>query len=105
MNITNNTGATIAINRFVADWVKLSPSQKLDRLFLDGNEVWNISDNTPPSDIPTEGNWNNAVRTIAGDGTPRTFLTQFQNPLESGNYQVQLFFDNGCQVSGSVTLP
>jgi len=105
MVITNNNEATITIDRFFANWVKVSPSQKLSKVLLDGNEIWNIADNTPPSDIPTEGNWNNADRTIAGNGTTGNLSVQFQDPLEPGNYQLQITFDVGCQVNGSITLP
>jgi len=109
MDITNNSGATITIDSVHADWVKTGaiPSQKLDKLLLDNNEIWNISDVTPPSYIPTEGNFvNGADRTILNAIT-RNFVLRFGDPgpLEFGNYQVSIVFDNTCQVSGSITLP
>ena len=105
MDITNSNVAPIIIDSFHADWVKVSPSQKLSKLFLGGTEIWNIADNTPPSDIPTEGNWNSASRTISGNGTVGNLIIQFQDPLEPGNYQLQITFDNGCPVTGSFTVP
>lgn len=107
MSITNDNIAPITIASFHADWVQgPTPSQKLSKLFLDGTEIWNIADNTPPTtDIPTEGNWNNNNRTISG-GLVGNFMVQFQDPLASGNnYQIQITFDNGCQVGGSITVP
>jgi hypothetical protein len=109
MDITNNSGATITIDSFFADWVKVvSPSQKLDKLLLGGPEIWNQSDNTPPSDIPAnDGNWvNGADRTIP-DATTRNLVIRFGDPgpLEPGNYQVQIVFDVGCQLNRSITIP
>lgn len=105
MDITNNNVAPITIDSFHADWVKVSPSQKLSKLFLTGAEIWNIADNTPPSDIPTEGNWNSANRTILGNGAVDNLVVQFQEPLEPGNYQLLITFDNGCPVTGSFIVP
>ena len=105
MDITNNNVATITIDSVHVEWVKVSPSQKLSKLFLGGTEIWNIADNTPPSDIPTESNWNSASRAISGGGTLQNFLAQFQLPLEPGTYQVQITFDIGCPVTGSFIVP
>ncbi len=107
MDITNNNAADITIDSFFADWINTTVSQKLSKLFLGPTEIWNITDNIPPSDIPTESNWNNASRTITGGGTTQTLIIQFQDPLElnSGNYQVRVTFDNGCQVTGSIIIP
>ena len=101
IDITNNNIAPITIDSFHADWVKIAPSQKLSKLFLAGTEIWNIADNIPPSDIPAEGNWNNANRTIPGSGAVGNLIVQFQDPLEPGNYQLQITFDNGCLITGS----
>ena len=105
LDITNSNVAPIIIDSFHADWVKVATSQKLSKLFLGVTEIWNIADNTPPSDIPTEGNWNNANRTNSGNGTVGNLIVQFQDPLDPGNYQLQITFDNGCQVTGSFTVP
>jgi hypothetical protein len=107
MNITNSTGVPVTIDSAHIEWQNLTPSQKLSKLFLGSTEIWNISANTSPSDIPADGNWNGASRSIAGDGTPQAFTAQFQDPLDlnPGNYQVRVTFDNSCQVSGSLTIP
>ena len=99
--ITNNNAGPITISRFFADWLKSSPSQKIDRLLLNDNPIWNTSDNDTPTDIPTEGNWiGSADRTIPG-GTTMSFVIRFQeNPQSPGN-QVYIVFDIGCQVSGT----
>ena len=104
MDIVNSNVAPITIASFHADWVKVAASQKLSKLILDGTEIWNIADTTPPSDVPTEGNWNNNSRTISG-GIVGNLIVQFQDPLEPGNYQLQITFDNGCQVNGSFIVP
>jgi len=101
MDITNSSGGAVTINRFFAYWVKLLTSQKLDKLFLDGNQVWNISDNTSPSDIPTEGNWMGSANLTIPDATTQNFVVQFQNDLQPTGYAVHIIFDIGCQVTGS----
>lgn len=101
MDIISPQPATI--ERVFVQWVKSSPSQKLSRLFLNGAEIWNISDVEPPSDIPGEGNWNATSRQMPL-GTSRLVL-QFQEPLEAGEYSVTIDLDIPCQVSGSFTVP
>jgi hypothetical protein len=105
MDIANNDVQPITINRVFANWVKSPSSQKLSLLFLNGNSVWNISDNDPPSDIPSEGSFaNGAILTIPATST-QSFVIQFLNPLASGNYDVHIVFDIGCQVTGSQAVP
>lgn len=100
MNITNSNGGAITITRIYVIWEKTSPSQKLDKIFLDldTNLLWNQSDNDPPSDIPAEGNlaFNSADRTIA-DGAIRNLALRFQENLQLP-YKVYVVFDIGCQV-------
>jgi hypothetical protein len=100
-NITNNEPNPITISRFFAYWVKTPQSQKLDRLILDGNPIWNTSDNDSPSDIPSEGNWiGSASRTIPA-GATGNFLIRFQDNLQSTGYEIHIFFDVNCQVIGT----
>lgn len=102
MNITSLQSTTI--ERVFIQWVKSSPSQKLSRLFLNGTEIWNISDNFSPSDIPSESNWNAASRLIP-NGNTANFVLQFLEPLAPGDYSVSIVFNINCQVSGSYTAP
>ena len=98
MTITNNNGSQITINRFFAYWVKSPQSQKLDRLSLNGNLIWNTSDSFSPSDIPSEGNWINSASRSIPDATGQTFLIQFQNDMLSVGYEAHIVFDVGCQL-------
>ena len=104
MDITNNSGGPIVINRLVAYWVKSPQSQKLDQLFLNGVSIWNTSDPDWPSDIPAEGggNWPGAAseRTIP-DVTTQAFVIQFSNDLQPSGYEVHIVFDIGCQAVGT----
>jgi hypothetical protein len=102
-NITNNNGSDITINRFFAYWIDSPTSQKLDRLFLDGNPtpIWNTSDTTSPSDIPTEGNWRSGANLTIPDGATQIFEVEFQDNLQPTGYEVHIYFDIGCHVSGS----
>ena len=105
MDITNNSGSTITINRFFAYWVKLPTSQKIARLLLNGAVVWNTSDPDSPSDIPTEGNWVNAANLTILDATVENFVIQFSNDLQPTGYEVHIVFDvppfPPCQVIGT----
>jgi hypothetical protein len=100
MDITNNSGGPITVNRFFAYWVKTPSSQKLDRLLLDTDLLWNTSDPTPPSDIPAEGSWRAGVNFIINNTATRTLLVQFQDALQSTGYEIHVVFDSGCQVVG-----
>jgi hypothetical protein len=97
-NITNNGPNPITISRFFAYWVKTPQSQKLDRLILNSNIIWNTSDSNSPSDIPSEGNWiGTASRTIS-NGATGNFIMRFQNDLQPTGYVIHIAFDIGCQV-------
>jgi len=98
MDITNNSGATITVDRFFAYWLKTPQSQKLDRLFLDLDVLWNTSDSAPPSDIPTESPWRGGTNRTIPDTMTRTLVLRFQNNLQSTGYQVHVVFNVGCQV-------
>jgi hypothetical protein len=100
-DITNSSGGPVTITRFFAYWIKTPTSQKLDRLFLDGNPVWNISDVSPPSDIPAEGNWMGGANLTIPDLTAQNFRVQFQENLQPTGYQIHIIFDIGCQVIGT----
>jgi hypothetical protein len=101
MNITNNSGGPITIERFFAYWVKTPASQKIDRLLLSGTLLWNTSDNDSPTDIPAESSWiNGASRTILA-GETRLFVIRFQDDLQATGYEVHIVFDIGCQVVGT----
>lgn len=106
MVITNSSGGSISIDRVFAYWVKSPTSQKLDKLFIDGIEVWNRSDPDTPSDIPAEGGFMGGADLTILDSTSRTFVILFSNDLQPGDYEVHLVFNSiPCQVSGSITLP
>ena len=100
--ITNNHGSDITINEFYSTWVMQPVSQKLSKILVDTNTIWNISDNDSPSSIPLEGNWtNNSSLIIPADATPHNLVVQFQNPLQTTGYKVYVTFDIGCQVVGT----
>ena len=101
LDITNKSGGTITINRFFAFWVKLQPSQKIERLLFNSAVVWNTSDPDSPSDIPAEGNWMNGADLTIANGDTRNLLIQFPNALEPTGYEVHIVFDLGCQVVGN----
>lgn len=98
--ITNGSATPLTIQRLLVYWVKSPSSQKLDRLIFKGNTVWNISDPDSPSDIPSEGDWQNgADLTVPGNATPQTFILEFMDDLQPNGYEVYFVFDSGCQMS------
>jgi hypothetical protein len=101
MDITNNNGSAITITRFFAYWVKSPISQKIDKLFLNGAEIWNKSDPDSPSDIPTEGNWAGGANLTIPDAATENFVIQFPNALQATGYEVHIVFDVPCQVIGT----
>jgi hypothetical protein len=101
MDITNSSGGPLTIERLYATWVKLPSSQKLDKLFLDGVLIWNISDTTPPSDLPTEGSFVNGADLTIPHATIRNLVVQFQDPVQPSGNEVRIVFDIGCQVTGT----
>ena len=98
--ITNNSGNVITIDRVFTYWLKTPQSQKLDRLLLDTDVLWNTSDSTSPSDIPTEGNWKSSVDRTIPSATTRTLNIQFQDNLQVTGYEAHIIFDIGCQIIG-----
>jgi len=101
MNITNNSGGPITINRLFAYWVKSPTSQKLSKLLLNSIVIWNTSDSMPPSDIPTEGTWKSGTNRTIPNTAVQSFVLQFQNNLQPTGYEVHIVFDIGCQVIGT----
>jgi hypothetical protein len=93
MDITNTSGSDIVINRVFAYWVKAPQTQALEKLFLNSIEIWNESDSTSPSDIQ---NWINSALTIPDTAT-RTFVVQFEDDLQPGDYEIHIVFHTNCR--------
>ena len=100
MDITNNSGAIIGITRFYAIWTKTPISQKIDKLILNGAEIWNKSDPDSPSDFPTEGNWVGGAGPAIPNAITENFVVQFSNDLLQPT-EIHIVFDIGCQVIGT----
>jgi hypothetical protein len=104
VDITNNSGSPIIIQSLFVNWADSPSSQNLTQIFLNGASIWNTSDPDSPSTLPDEGGgmWPGPAsdRTIP-NGASQSLTLQFQEILLSTGYQVQITFDNGCQVSGS----
>ena len=96
----NNIGNLITITRVYVAWVETPPSQRLDKIIIDGIDVWDKSDPSAPSDIPAEGNWISGVDLTIPSGTTN-FLLRFGDSLQANGYEVRIVFDIGCQVIGN----
>jgi hypothetical protein len=101
MDITNNGGTDIVLTRLFAYWLKTPTSQKLDKLFLNGLEIWNKSDPDSPSDIPAEGNFVGGADLTIPAGALRPFVIQFAENLQATGYEVHIVFNVPCQVIGN----
>lgn len=100
VNITNNSGADINVDGFFAYWVDSPITQALEILFLNGDQIWNQNDNDSPSNFPLEGNWRSGANLTIPNGATRTLLVQFREVLQPAGYELHIYFDIGCQVSG-----
>ena len=98
IDIANNHGADVTIDRFFAYWVELPNTQKLDRLILDGTVIWNTSDPDSPSDIPAEGSWRGGANLTIPNTSNLTLLIEFPNALQATGYEIHIVFDIGCQI-------
>ena len=101
MDIINGNKSPITITRFFAYWVKSQSSQKIARLLLNGNVIWNTSDPDSPSDIPAEGNWAGGANLTIPASATENLVIQFPNALQPTGYEVHIVFDIGCQVIGT----
>jgi hypothetical protein len=101
MDINNTNGSPITINQIFAYWVKSSTSQKIDKVLLNGDEIWDKSDPNPPSDIPNEGDWKGGANLVIPGAPVSNLLIQFSDTLQPTGYEVHILFDIGCQVIGT----
>ena len=98
MDITNTSGGSITIDSLFANWVASPASQRLDKIFIGGSEVWNKSDPAPPSNIPEEGNWI-GIPAIP-NGATLNLLIRFGDPLQPPT-EVRITFNINCYVTGT----
>jgi hypothetical protein len=103
MDITNNSGAPITINRFFAYWIKSPNSQHITAILLNNAVIINPSDTTSPSDYPAERPFAVGANLTIPAGATEPLLIQFQNNLvhQPPGYEVHVVFDIGCQVVGT----
>ena len=101
MDITNSSGSSIVLNRFFAYWVKSPTSQKIEKLSLNGVDIWDRSDPDSPSDFPPEGNWVGGANLVIPVAPASNLLIQFADNLQPTGYEVHIVFDIGCQVVGT----
>ncbi|HEX5807500.1 MAG TPA: tetratricopeptide repeat protein, partial [Anaerolineales bacterium] len=99
MDIANNSGSTIAIDRIMAYWPDIPTHQQINQILLNGAVIWNPADPNSPSDIPKEGNWTNTADLTIPNATTGNLVVQFSNDLQPTGYKVHVVFDIGCQVT------
>ncbi|MFH2103907.1 MAG: hypothetical protein ABIJ39_11200 [Chloroflexota bacterium] len=102
LQINNNSGSTITITELLASWIETPASQKLRLVLLNVVTIWSGADPDNPSSIPGELPWTSSStnRQISSGSSP-TLVLEFQDDLQATGYNVNVRFDNGCQVSGS----
>ena len=101
-NLANNSNVDIQITSIFVDWVDSPSNQKVDRIKLDGNEIFHQHLETPPSNI-TSG-WNsNASRRILSANSAEILEIDFGTTLVQSGISMTVGFDLGCSVM--ITMP
>jgi hypothetical protein len=106
VDITNNSGGTVAINTMQIIW-DVGTAVKLLSVYLGpvgpSTQIAAPNDTSSPSNFPSPNPFVGlpARRQIADTNTS-TLSVEFENNLSSGTgYSIQLVFDTGCQVQVS----
>jgi hypothetical protein len=90
--INNTTGATITIVGIYINWP--SGHDRLDKIELGGDAIWDQSTTQRPSNI-TSG-WKGGASRSIPPSPMQTLLFQFGDEHEEGCYTLEVTFDVGC---------
>lgn len=92
--ITNDSGATITIERIDLDWP--ASNDALFNIFVNGTVVWAGVDTTPPTHIDSTWVGGQSARQV---GTSAELEVFFGTNAAGSGYNLSVTFDNGCQAS------
>jgi hypothetical protein len=95
-DITNGGGSTATISRIEITWPD-NPNDKLKEVKLGSSKIWDVQDNTPPTDIQSD--WKSGSDRTLSAGSTKTLEFKFDQNAGSSGYTITVTFDNGCSVS------
>ena len=92
---------TTAVDIFIdAIWIDWPPSHdKLKKVKLDGETLWDDGDDYPPSWMPPGLTGDLKKRKIKKDGDSRILKFEFSQDVGSPVYDLEVTFNNGCSIS------
>ena len=99
VDITNNSTATIKIVYVHLDWP--AANIRLNKIELDGEEIWGAGDNSPPTNITAGWKPQDSRRKIDPDST-ETLIFFFDASAMPGPYSLGVGFDPPCNLSGGL---
>jgi hypothetical protein len=103
VDLTNNTGADVAIDSMQITWNVGTATRLLD-IDLGGSQIGSPNDQFSTTDLPSPNPFtgNASLRIIENDGSPtETLVVTFEDPPNGGGYSIQVHFDINCQVTAS----
>jgi len=102
MTITNNGSTLVTITSINANWPDTPESQSVSEIKFNGVTIVHANDPQPPSDYPSEKNWDGVQSDLELSASESKLLELlFEENLETNGYSITVTFDNGCTVSES----
>lgn len=98
--INNNSTAAEIISSISIDWPDTPSSQKLKKVKLNGQTIWDQGDKSPPTTIAGGWKGNKNDRTL-GASSSNELRFEFEKNLPSTGFLMTVTFESGCSVSGS----
>jgi serine/threonine protein kinase len=99
VDITNNSTATIKIVYVHLDWPAVNI--RLNKIELDGEEIWGAGDDSPPTNITAGWKPQDSRRKI-DPGSTETLIFFFDASAMPGPYSLGVGFDPPCNLSGGL---
>jgi Flp pilus assembly protein TadG len=102
--LTNNATNDVSITAITIDWQDIPSDQKLKKIRLDGDEIWDNEDTSPPTSI-SSGWHSDADRRILDATSSEVLEFEFDKELYPFDITVSVTFDVGCSVNGGIGAP
>ena len=94
----NNSPVRVRIEALHLDWPP--ENEKLKKIELAGEKIYDHDDLEPPTDIPAEHDWNGSPSRRNIDAfSDKKMVIFFDHDAVPGGYVLILFFDNGCELT------
>lgn len=97
VEVSNGSGTTVMIVGLHLDWPPVNV--RLDKIELDGEEIWSGGDDSPPTDIT--GGWKpQSSRRNIDPYSTEILRFFFEGDAQDGGYGLGLWFDPPCNIGG-----